>query len=92
MMNSYVLLSLLALTALETYAQESIMLLKSQIESCICFYKRKKVIQTVDVGMKKVFKRFCFVEWSALSNEFIKAVDLYFCIGFNVFNYRINEL
>lgn len=35
--------------ALETYEQESIMLLKSKIESCICFYNRIKGTQTVDV-------------------------------------------
>lgn len=52
MMNSYVLLSILALKALGTYAEDSIMLLKSQIKSCICFYNGKKVTQTVDVETK----------------------------------------
>lgn len=45
MMNSYVLLSILALKAFGTYAQESIMLLKSQIKNCIFFITAKRSLR-----------------------------------------------
>lgn len=44
-MNTFFLLSLLALTALETYAQESIMLLKAKLKVVFVFITRKRSLR-----------------------------------------------